>query len=112
MSDVVQLARIVNLCVLVLTLVVLGARVHTWWCTRWRCLLPAAGTGFIAVMISATTVDALLNDRPGGASTIAITLASLAVLMQACTVGLGRLGGHDHTVGMDIAPPTQARSRH
>lgn len=104
MSAAVELARIVNVCVLLLTLVVLGARVHTWWCSRWRCLLPAAGTGFIAVMISVGTLDALLHDRPGGIGSLAVTMGALGLLMQACTVGLGRGAGHVHSIGMDVAP--------
>lgn len=108
MSAAVEIARIANVAVLLLTLIILGSRVNNWWCVRWRCLLPAAGTGFIAVMVSVGTVDALLADRPGGAGTFAITLAALAVLMQACTVGLGRGAEHRHAGSMDIAP---SRSR-
>ena len=90
MSDAVELARIVQVCLLGMTLVILGARVSHWWCSRWRCLLPAAGTGFIAVFVAAGTVDALIHNRPGGLGSFSVALASVALLMQACTVGIGR----------------------
>lgn len=100
MSDLVECARLINVLVLVLTLVILGARINKWWCSRWRCLLPAAGTGFIALMISLGTVDALLHNRPGGAGVFAVLLGAVALLMQACTVGMGRSHGRDeHPTG-------------
>lgn len=90
MTDFVEYVRIINVAVLLVTLVVLGARVNRWWCARWRCLLPAAGTGFIALFVALGTVDALLHNRAGGYSVVFICLASIALLMQACTVGMGR----------------------
>lgn len=109
MSDVVEFARIVNVGLLVLTLAVLGGRASRWWCSRWRCLLPAAGTGFIALMISLGTIDALLNNRPGGAGVFAVLLGAVALLMQALTVGMGRGSDHSHVGALDIAPPRADR---
>lgn len=86
----VEALRIVQVCILIVTLAVLGARVNRWWCTRWRCLMPAAGTGTIATFIVLAQVDALFHNRPGGLGTIALLVAVIALLMQACTVGLGR----------------------
>lgn len=103
MTPAVELARIINIAVLVLTLVILGARVNRWWCSRWRCLLPAAGTGFIALFVSVSNVDALLHDRPGGLGTFAITVATVALLMQALTVGLGRSHKDGHPTGAYVA---------
>lgn len=103
MSAAVELARLVNAALLLLTLVILGARVNRWWCSRWRCLLPAAGTGFIAVFVAVSNVDALLQHRPGGVGTFALTVASVALLMQACTVGLGRSHTREHRPGAYVA---------
>jgi len=94
--------RVVQVAVLVVTLSVLGARVNKWWCTRWRCLLPAAGTGAIALLVAIGNVDALLHDRPGGFATVAITLASFALLFQACTIGLGAIHPHGLHDGGDF----------
>lgn len=90
MTDLVEYVRLINTAVLLLTLVVLGARVNRWWCARWRCLLPAAGTGVIALFVSLGTVDALLHHRPGGLGVLFVLVAAVALLMQACTVGIGR----------------------
>lgn len=109
MSDAVEAARIINVAVLLLTLVVLGARVSKWWCSRWRCLLPAAGTGFIALMISLGTVDALLHRRAGGMGAFAVTLGTIALLMQACTVGMGRGETHRHSGAVDVTPARSER---
>lgn len=94
MSPTVEFLRIVQVALLIVTLVILGVRFRDWWCYRWRCLLPAAGTGAIATLITVGTIDALLHHRPGGVSTFAITLASVALLMQACTVGAGHARFH------------------
>lgn len=113
MAVAVEFARLTNVVVLLLTMVILGTRVHAWWCTRWRCLLPAAGTGFISLMISLGTVDALIHGRPGGAGSFAVTLGALGLLMQACTVGLGRSSHlHDLHDGItaDIAPARSGRA--
>lgn len=103
-DDAVQFLRIVQVALLVLTLAVLGGRVHTWWCTRWRCLIPAAGTGAVATLIAVGAIDALLVHRPGGVQTLALTAASVGLLMQAMTVGLGRDRAHEHGGVMDIHP--------
>lgn len=103
MSPAVELARLVNAALLLLTLVILGARVNRWWCSRWRCLLPAAGTGFIALFVAVSNVDALLQGRSGGVGTFALTVASVALLMQACTVGLGRSHTRGHEPGTYVA---------
>lgn len=89
-SDTVEVLRIAQVAILVVTLSVLGARVNAWWCSSWRCLLPAAGTGTIATFIVIAQADALLHNRPGGVGTGALLLACVALLMQACTVGIGR----------------------
>lgn len=102
-SDLVEYVRITNTAVLLLTLVILGARVNRWWCSRWRCLLPAAGTAFIGLFVALGTIDALLHHRPGGASTWFVLLASVALLMQALTVGLGRSHTAGHSPGAYVA---------
>jgi hypothetical protein len=107
MSAWVEMLRMAQVALLILTLVILGARVNRWWCARWRCLLPAAGTGAIALLICAGSVDALVHARPGGAQTVALTLASVGLLMQALTVGLG---GHGR--GLGIHPGRRARPSH
>lgn len=92
--------RLLVVAVLIVTLAILGARVNRWWCARWRCLLPAAGTGLIAVCIGMAAAIALIRDQPGGASTVFTLLGAVAVLMQACTVGLGGVhprGEHQST---------------
>lgn len=90
MSPLIEALRVTQVAILVVTLSVLGARVHAWWCAAWRCLLPAAGTGAIATFIVLAQVDALIHSRPGGLSTVALFVACVALLMQACTVGIGR----------------------
>jgi hypothetical protein len=102
-ADLVEYGRIINTAVLMLTLVILGARVNRWWCTRWRCLLPAAGTAFIALFVALGTVDAMLHNRPGGMSVLFVLLASIALLMQALTVGLGRSHTAGHAPGSYVA---------
>jgi hypothetical protein len=94
-TDLIEYVRIINTAVLLMTLVILAARVERWWCSRWRCLLPAAGTGVIALFIALGTVDAMLHNRPGGASVFFVLTASIGLLMQALTVGVGR----SHTRG-------------
>jgi hypothetical protein len=110
-TETVEMLRLTQVALLVVTLVVLGARVGKWWCSRWRCLLPAAGTGVIALLICVGTVDALLNARPGGVQTFALTAASVGLLMQALTVGMGRGGSHTHGGVMDIQPRRSERTR-
>ena len=41
-------------------------------------------------MVGTGTIDALLHARPGGLGSFTVALASVALLMQACTVGIGR----------------------
>lgn len=99
-TTAIELARIAQIGVLIVTLAVVGARVNRWWCTQWRCLLPAAGTGLISLLISAGAVDALVHKRPGGVATYLVLLASVALLLQACTIGVGGVhpeGGHAPT---------------
>ena len=113
MSPVVEFVRICSVAVLVVTLTVLGARVNRWWCSRWRCLLPAAGTGTVALLVAIGNIDALLHERPGGMATFSIAAASVALLMQALTVGLGcSHPAADHPAGgayVDYDPASRSR---
>lgn len=88
-SDFVLALRLTIIAVLIVTLAVLGGRVNHWWGSRWRSLLPAAGTGAIAVCLGLAVTTAVLRDQPGGLSTVFTLAGAVAVLLQACTVGIG-----------------------